>query len=74
MGGSAPPLKPPRMVLGLPSGYVGDATDWRLTVTSRIDVHQHVIPPSYRAALHAAGIDADGGRPLPDWMPVLRSS
>jgi hypothetical protein len=26
-----------------------------------------VIPPSYRAALHGAGIDADGGRPLPDW-------
>jgi hypothetical protein len=39
-----------------------------------IDVHRHVIPPSYRAALHAAGIDADGGRLLPDWMPVLRSS
>jgi predicted TIM-barrel fold metal-dependent hydrolase len=36
-------------------------------VTGRIDVHQHVIPPSYRAALRAQGIDADGGRPLPDW-------
>lgn len=36
-------------------------------MSARIDVHQHVIPPSYRAALHGAGIDADGGRPLPDW-------
>ncbi|MCF3941410.1 MULTISPECIES: amidohydrolase family protein [Gordonia] len=35
----------------------------------RIDTHHHLIPPSYRAALAAAGIDAAGGRDLPDWSP-----
>jgi hypothetical protein len=38
-------------------------------VTSRVDVHQHLIPGFYRAALSAAGIEAAGGRALPDWSP-----
>lgn len=33
----------------------------------RIDTHHHVIPDFYRDALRAAGIDAAGGRTLPDW-------
>lgn len=37
----------------------------------RIDTHQHIIPPFYREALSRAGIDAAGGRDLPDWTPEL---
>ena len=37
----------------------------------RIDTHHHVIPPFYREALQAAGIDAAGGRDLPAWTPEL---
>ncbi|MFI1917826.1 amidohydrolase family protein [Nocardia sp. NPDC020380] len=36
---------------------------------ARIDVHQHMIPPDYRAALERAEISAPGGRELPDWSP-----
>lgn len=36
-------------------------------MTQRIDVHQHVLPPAYRAALTDAGIGGAGGRPLPEW-------
>jgi 6-methylsalicylate decarboxylase len=36
-------------------------------VTGRIDVHQHVIPDFYRAALRAAGIAEADGRALPGW-------
>ncbi|MGV9711926.1 amidohydrolase family protein [Gordonia sp. NPDC003424] len=36
---------------------------------SRIDTHHHIIPPFYLTALKAAGIDAAGGRNLPDWSP-----
>ncbi|OHV04429.1 amidohydrolase family protein [Mycobacterium talmoniae] len=35
----------------------------------RIDTHHHMIPPEYRKALQAAGIDEAGGRALPDWSP-----
>lgn len=34
---------------------------------SRIDTHQHLIPPDYRKALQKAGVDDSGGRALPDW-------
>ena len=34
---------------------------------TRIDTHLHAIPDFYRDALRAAGIDAAGGRALPDW-------
>lgn len=34
---------------------------------SRIDVHQHLIPAGYRAALTQHGITEVGGRALPDW-------
>lgn len=34
---------------------------------NRIDVHQHLIPDSYRDALRAHGITAVGGRDLPSW-------
>ncbi|MCP2292072.1 amidohydrolase family protein [Nocardia amikacinitolerans] len=37
--------------------------------SDRIDVHQHLIPPVYREALRARGIDAAGGRELPEWTP-----
>jgi predicted TIM-barrel fold metal-dependent hydrolase len=33
----------------------------------RIDVHQHLLPPDYLAALRDKGIDAAGGMPLPKW-------
>jgi predicted TIM-barrel fold metal-dependent hydrolase len=33
----------------------------------RIDVHHHILPPAYTAWLRTQGIDAGGGRPLPDW-------
>ncbi|MEV8094519.1 amidohydrolase family protein [Kitasatospora sp. NPDC085879] len=36
---------------------------------SRVDVHHHVLPPQYTAWLRAKGIDASGGRELPDWSP-----
>jgi len=36
---------------------------------SRIDTHHHAIPADYRAALRRAGVDAAGGRELPDWSP-----
>lgn len=35
----------------------------------RIDTHHHLIPPDYRKALQQSGIDAAGGRALPDWSP-----
>ncbi|GAS88322.1 amidohydrolase family protein [Mycolicibacterium brisbanense] len=34
---------------------------------TRIDTHQHMIPPEYRKLLRKAGIDESGGRTLPDW-------
>jgi predicted TIM-barrel fold metal-dependent hydrolase len=37
----------------------------------RIDTHHHLIPPDYRKALQKAGIDAAGGRELPDWSPEM---
>ncbi|MEV6392792.1 amidohydrolase family protein [Nocardia xishanensis] len=37
--------------------------------SNRIDVHQHLIPPIYLDALRAHGIDAPGGRELPEWTP-----
>lgn len=33
----------------------------------RIDVHQHLIPPAYRALLSEHGISEAGGRALPEW-------
>ena len=35
----------------------------------RIDTHHHMVPPDYRKALRAAGIDDAGGRSMPDWSP-----
>ncbi len=35
--------------------------------TSRIDVHQHILPPEYVSALASRGITASGGIPLPAW-------
>lgn len=34
---------------------------------SRIDVHQHILPPDYVKWLRAADISQAGGRDLPDW-------
>ncbi|MBJ8343841.1 amidohydrolase family protein [Antrihabitans sp. YC2-6] len=34
---------------------------------NRIDVHQHLLPPNYVAWLSSHGVDAAGGRTLPDW-------
>lgn len=36
-------------------------------MSDRIDVHQHVIPPEYSAALREHGLREAGGRALPDW-------
>lgn len=38
-----------------------------LMARRRIDVHQHFLPPAYSAWLRSLGIDAAGGRDLPDW-------
>lgn len=35
----------------------------------RIDTHHHMIPAHYAKLLRGAGIDAAGGRVLPDWSP-----
>ncbi len=35
----------------------------------RIDTHHHMVPPDYRKSLREAGIDAAGGRAMPDWSP-----
>ena len=37
----------------------------------RIDVHAHYLAPAYVEALHAAGIFAIGGIPIPEWSPEL---
>jgi 6-methylsalicylate decarboxylase len=36
---------------------------------SRIDTHQHHIPPDYRKAVDRSGIGAAAGRDMPDWTP-----
>lgn len=36
-------------------------------MTGRIDVHQHLVPKPYARWLRSHGVDAPGGRPLPDW-------
>ena len=33
----------------------------------RIDVHHHIYPATYRAALHRLGVTGEGGVPLPRW-------
>ncbi|MGN7133903.1 amidohydrolase family protein [Rhodococcoides corynebacterioides] len=35
----------------------------------RIDLHGHMIPPDYRAAVLRAGLFAPGGLPFPAWSP-----
>jgi predicted TIM-barrel fold metal-dependent hydrolase len=35
----------------------------------RIDTHHHAVPADYRNLLRKVGIDAAGGRALPDWSP-----
>ena len=37
-----------------------------MTTPLRIDTHQHIVPPSYAAWLHAQGLRA-GGLPIPEW-------
>jgi predicted TIM-barrel fold metal-dependent hydrolase len=37
--------------------------------TGRIDVHHHLIPPSFRAAMSAKGLTEVAGAHLPDWSP-----
>ena len=34
---------------------------------SRIDVHQHILPPGYVKWLHSMNVLEAGGRDLPDW-------
>ncbi|WP_042366467.1 amidohydrolase family protein [Streptacidiphilus neutrinimicus] len=36
---------------------------------SRIDVHQHLLPPAYTRWLRSKGVHAPGGRELPRWTP-----
>jgi 6-methylsalicylate decarboxylase len=35
--------------------------------TNRIDTHQHIVPPFYAAWLKSHGVQAAGGRQMPDW-------
>lgn len=36
-------------------------------VPHRIDVHNHILPPTYVETLHKIGITTEGGVPLPHW-------
>ncbi|MEC8429154.1 MAG: amidohydrolase family protein [Pseudomonadota bacterium] len=36
----------------------------------RIDVHHHLIPPAFRAAMAKNGLDKVAGAPLPEWDPA----
>jgi predicted TIM-barrel fold metal-dependent hydrolase len=47
--------------------YVADRRIGHLM--SRIDTHQHHIPPDYRKAVDRSGIGAAAGRDMPDWTP-----
>ena len=38
-----------------------------MTGQARIDVHHHILPPRYTSWVRAHGIEAAGGRALPDW-------
>ncbi len=38
-----------------------------MSVTGRIDVHQHVVPPEYARWLRSKGVADASGRELPDW-------
>src|ERR1700744_3898869 len=40
--------------------------DFRMSSPARIDTHQHLIPPKYRALLDTRGLTA-GGWPTPAW-------
>lgn len=40
-------------------------------MTGYIDVHTHMIPADYARFLREHGVDAPGGRPLPEWSPSL---
>lgn len=37
----------------------------------KLDVHQHLIPPTYRQILIENGVSDVGGRAVPDWTPEL---
>jgi 6-methylsalicylate decarboxylase len=36
----------------------------------RIDVHHHVLPPEYLAAMDRLGLKEAGGVAFPDWSPA----
>src|SRR5262249_45245391 len=38
-----------------------------MTGRARIDVHHHILPPHYTSWVRAHGIEAAGGRALPEW-------
>src|SRR5262245_3695225 len=38
-----------------------------MTARRRIDVHHHILPPTYSSWLRALGVSDAGGRELPDW-------
>lgn len=46
-------------------GGVAHAT----SAPTRIDVHAHLIPDFYLAAMKAHGVQGDGGIPIPSWSP-----
>lgn len=35
----------------------------------RIDVHHHLVPPAFKAAMRRRGIERVAGAPLPEWTP-----
>ncbi len=41
-----------------------------MTDATKIDVHQHVLPPDYVKALDVAGLSRAGGIPIPPWSPA----
>ncbi len=34
----------------------------------RIDIHQHLVPPAFAAAMERRGISKVAGAPLPKWI------
>jgi predicted TIM-barrel fold metal-dependent hydrolase len=47
------------------------ASPGRYKETNRVDLHAHHLPPVYLDALHAQGVFAIGGIPIPPWTPEL---
>jgi 6-methylsalicylate decarboxylase len=49
--------------------FAGGPKVRRYREAKRVDLHAHHLAPDYISALHAAGIFAIGGIPIPEWAP-----